>query len=164
MRLILVRHELRSARRNDQALFVVRALQATISRFSSATATGGTHCACMPSYPGSEAVMAPLQIARDGPALQARCAMVCRSSEYAFPRGEPPGDRVTLQTTASAGSASARKGVVTVRVDHGEAVRLTSSDADSRCTSLPSAIGDGTVSRGASVGAHPCRVQVWVWV
>ena len=37
-----------------------------------------------------------LRHTRATPALQARCAMVCRSSEYAVPRGGPSGDRVTL--------------------------------------------------------------------
>ena len=86
---------LRPARRNDQALSVVRALRVTISRFSSA-APDGTHRTCVPTCLGSEAVMAPLRIARDACDAGARCAMVYRSSEYAFPRGEPPGDRVTL--------------------------------------------------------------------
>ena len=55
---------LRPARRNDQALSVVRASRVAISRFSSA-APDGTHRTCVPTYLGSEAVMAPLRIARD---------------------------------------------------------------------------------------------------
>ena len=90
---------LRPARRNGQALSVVCAHRATISRLSSADA-GGTHCAYVLAYLGSEAVMAPLRIARDAcaaGALRHGLPMgLPLSSEYAVPRGGPLGDRVTL--------------------------------------------------------------------